>query len=234
MVKNYKWLGVITLCILLNSPLCAQVLKWDGMPSNAENSNGRSSETNSIPASVFPKYIKTDNPTQDEERFQTMLLQWNAQNPGKTLQAQHIKDLKSGETSEREILQELAKAEELNRLNPQYRESMSAKQRLIDAGLGHVWGASGMPDYPKGATEPSDYTEWLYAVRAWASSDAYLQQRTHIEGSAHQTQQVDASGELVKPVFIDTGNPEYDAEVYHQKKLRYSEALNSRKSAEKE
>lgn len=234
MVKNYKWLGVVTLGILLNSPLCAQVLKWDGMPENSDVSNRMGSAVRTLPPPVFPQYIKTDNPIQDEERFQSMLRQWNAQNPGRTLQSHHIEDIKAGKKTEKEILQELAKAEESNRLNPQYRESMSARQRLIDAGLGHVWGVNGMPEYPKGAMQESDYTEWLYSVRAWSSSAAYIQLRMDKEARENHTHHRDASGEWAMPVFIDTGNPEYDAEVYHQKKLRYSEALNSKQSAVKE
>lgn len=234
MAKNYKFLGVITLIILLHSPICAQVLKWDGMPSKSESSKEISSDITASSATVFPKYTKTDSPSHDEERFQTMLRQWNEQNPGRALQAHHVANLKSGNMSEKEILQELSKTEELNRLNPQYRESMRAKQRLIDSGLGHVWGLSGIPQYPKGASEPSDYTEWIYAVRAWTSSDDYIQQRKDTERTEQKAHHIDASGELVKPVFIDTGNPEYDAEVYHQKKLRYSEALDSMKGAVKE
>jgi hypothetical protein len=225
MVKNYKWLGVITLCIILNFSLCAQVLRWEGMPENEQDSGAQDRMVTELPRSVFPKFSNTGNPAQDKERFKILVSQWNAQNPDRELQESQIADILSGSRSEKEIQQELYKTKELNRLNPQYREMQRAKQVLTEYGLGHAWGVKGMPDYPKATSDDVDYTNWVYSVKIWTQSEEYaIQNRLNENRLLHSPMEVNPT-DLVKPVYIDTGNAEHDDEVYHQKKLRYSEAL---------
>lgn len=208
------------------------------MPETLAESPQRQMQNTEVSKSPFPVYNHEIDPKLANERFLIMVNTWNTENPTQTLQASHIDRLRADSHSAAQVQKELQIAAnqkaEADRLNPAFRAENNARAILNTYGLAHVWGLPGMPAFPKTqqTDSPEEYTKWLHAVKAWvemshtpnSDADAATNNSSHANTP-------NPNG-IPLPIYIDTGDPAYDSEIYHQQKLKYSQQLNRQQNQE--
>jgi len=238
MVQNYKCMGVCAIIVLLNLGLNAQILRWQGMPETAAESSLKEKQNIDASKSPFPVYNHELDPKLANERFLSMVNAWNTENPTQVLQASQIDKLRADSHSAAQVQRELQIAAnqkaEADRLNPAFRAENNARAILNAHGLAHVWGLPGMPTFPKTqqTDNPEEYTKWLYAVRAWIEMAQAPNSGTDATTNKSSHANTPNPNSIPLPIYIDTGDPAYDSEIYHQQKLKYSQQLSRQQNQE--
>jgi hypothetical protein len=166
-------------------------------------------------APAFPVFVTTGNKELDERRFAEMVNRWNAYFPGQKLDLEIISHLRAG----------TMKSAGLSLVAPT--ADPVAIRLLQSENLMRVWGHPEMPILPAvtGENPGLVYQEWLHQVKQWVASSETVQQQAKGLVFKPYPYANNPESDPDYPVFKDTGNPERDAEEYHEQKLRYSEKM---------
>jgi hypothetical protein len=241
MVKNYKWLGVITLCILLNSPLCAQVLKWDGMPEQIvaqdENLNQVDQQNRRAP---FPVFHSSADFELDKHRFREIVTRWNAENPSQKIDEEQMNEMikNPGQVPIRKSTiandgrQQVDPFDEHNRMvaEKQKQELELWRNRLLtSSGLAYLIEYENLPALPQDYKNPEQHVVWIDACRQLVHSNPDIIKS--IKGDPDSNLPVypyrkNPRLDPAYPILQNTGNQEADQLQYRKELKSFHEYLN--------
>lgn len=167
-------------------------------------------------APAIPVYVSTGNPALDEARFLEMISRWNQHFPEQAINQNQIASLRNGN----------AQTIKSPRIKPA--SDPVAYRLLQEENLLPIWGHPDMPAVPEAKTENPGlaYQTWLLEVKQWVASSETLQRMAKgLKVQVYPYAQ-NPSADPDYPVYRDTGNPEADADRYHEQKLKYTEKLS--------
>jgi hypothetical protein len=172
---------------------------------------------------VFPVFTQTGDPRLDETKFLEMVKAWNLKFPEHHLNEESLTKLRSGQFSQREILQTIEKEKSsLKQKEP------IALQYMNQHNIGSLWEFPGLPAAPASDSSEEAFKEWIDLCYKWVTSSPEAQAK--LKGVSYLPEYPFRNNPTLDPeypVYKNTGNTERDAEEYHAQKLRYTAKMSN-------
>lgn len=191
-------------------------------PSSAVHSAYEGNEQELI-SPLFPFFSKTGDPQMDEIRFLEMVKAWNLKFPEHYLNEESLTKLRSGQFSQRDILQTIDKKESSIK-----KKEPIALQYMNQHNIGNLWEFPGLPAAPDSDSSEEAFKEWIDLCYKWITSSPEAQAK--LKGVSYLPEypfRNNPSLDPDYPVYKNTGNIERDEEEYHAQKLRYTAKMSN-------